>query len=58
MMTILPGASALAMGPRGFGCSRLSLTTMRPSRRSTFQHAIGLNAGARSASPVRRSKQA
>ena len=43
---------------RGFVCSRFSLTKIRPSRCSTFQQSTGLSAGARSASPLRRSKQA
>ena len=38
--------------------SRFSLTKIRPSRCSTFQHSTGLKAGARTASPLRRSKQA
>ena len=44
--------------PRGFGCSRLRRTKMRPPSCSTCQTASGLSAGARVASPVRRSKQA
>ena len=53
------GASAAASGRAASAGSRLSLRTkMRPPRCSTFQHATGLSAGARSASPVRRSKQA
>jgi hypothetical protein len=45
---------------RGFGFGRLRLlrTEIIPSRCSTSQHAIGLSAGARRASPVRKSKQA
>jgi hypothetical protein len=57
-MTILSGVSAFAAVPRGFGCSRLCVTKMRPPRCSTVQQSIGLSAGARAASPVRRSKQA
>ena len=54
----LLGVSAFAAMARGFGCSRFCVTKMRPSRCSTVQQSIGLSAGARSASPVRRSKQA
>ena len=42
----------------GLDCARFSPTKIVPSRCSTDQQAIGLNAGARKASPVRRSKQA
>ena len=42
----------------GFGCFSFSRTKILPSRCSTVQHATGLKAGARKASPVRRSKQA
>ena len=58
-ITILCGASPARL-PRdsGFGCFRFSLTKILPSRCSTDQHATGLKAGARKASPVRRSKQA
>ena len=38
--------------------SRFSRTKILPSRCSTDQHSMGLKAGARKASPVRRSKQA
>ena len=37
---------------------RFSPTNIRPSRCSTDQHASGLKAGARKASPVRKSKHA
>ena len=38
--------------------SRFSPTKILPSRCSTDQHSMGLKAGARKASPVRRLKQA
>ena len=42
----------------GAGCSFLDRTKILPSCCSTVQHASGANAGARTASPVRRLKQA
>jgi hypothetical protein len=56
-ITIRSGTFSAA-ARRRFGCSRLFVTKIRSPRCSTFQHAIGLKAGARTASPLRRSKQA
>ena len=52
----LPQHAALRDGAAG--CSRFPRTKIFPSRCSTIQLASALNAGARKASPVRRSKQA
>jgi hypothetical protein len=56
-ITILFGSSRL---PRGLvsGRARFSRTTILPSRSSTSHVSTGLKAGARNASPVRRSKHA
>src|SRR5262249_62076149 len=56
--------SGFPLGPRALPAARLpagsifSRTKIEPLRFSTRQHGIGLNAGAATASPVRRLKQA
>jgi hypothetical protein len=60
-MTIFSGDPAAVAAPDlvcGRGGSFLLRTKILSSRRSTVQHATGLKAGARNASPVRKLKQA
>ena len=57
-ITILSGALPLSLGAGFAGAGRFSLTKTLPSRCSTDQQSIALRAGAASASPVRRLKQA
>jgi hypothetical protein len=56
-ITILPGASTDPL-PRGFGCSRFCRTKIWSPSCSTRQTASAVSAGARVASPMRKSKQA
>ena len=61
MITMRSGDPAAGRDVAGIGrpaSETLSRTKMRPSRRSTRQHEVAFSAGAASASPVRRLKQA
>ena len=61
MMTMRSGGPAVGCGfagMRGSSLATFSWTKMCPSRRWTRQHEVVVNAGAASASPVRRLKPA